>query len=139
MPVCRYCREEKPEASFEVCRVVKGKEYRRRRCQQCKRAVTNLRRTRLQQWLNNYKANLRCERCGFSDWRALQFHHEEPNAKEFNVADMVHAGLCQATMQREINKCCVLCANCHLIEHYEARRREWRSTDDLHRPDTPAK
>jgi len=71
MPICRYCRQDKPEEAFEVCRIVNGKAYRRRRCQQCKRLVTNIRRTRLRQWLNDYKAALRCERCGFADWRAL--------------------------------------------------------------------
>ena len=111
-----------------MCRIVAGKAYRRRKCQQCKYAVTNLRKAKLRDWLNEYKRTLSCARCGFADYRALQFHHTEPEGKDFNVADMIRSGFAAAKVEREVNKCIVLCANCHHIEHYEARRSEWRAT-----------
>lgn len=72
---CKYCQTEQPEASFEVCRIYKGVAYRRLRCKDCKRTLQNHRRIRQSLWLRAYKKTLRCERCDFSDYRALQFHH----------------------------------------------------------------
>jgi hypothetical protein len=123
--ICKYCGEERLAEAFEVCRIVKGKVYRRRRCQMCKREVTNRRILRLRAWLDDYKQSVSCLQCGFRDYRALQFHHTEGD-KEANIADMVRAGMSVEALRREIEKCIVLCANCHSIEHYEAfeqRRR----------------
>jgi hypothetical protein len=120
--VCRYCRLEKPIESFEVCRIVRGKAYRRLRCRQCKRQKTNERRTALRLWLDDYKRTLRCSRCGFADYRALEFHHLEGLEKDFNVADMIRSGLARRAILREIAKCVVLCSNCHQIEHYDERK-----------------
>lgn len=41
MPPCPYCNEDRPDESFEVCRIINGKAYRRRKCQVCKRITTN--------------------------------------------------------------------------------------------------
>lgn len=119
MKVCKYCRQERPDDAFEVCRVLGGKVYRRLRCQKCKRTCTNQRRTRLRSWLSEYKQTLTCVRCGFSDYRALEFHHPEHDDKDFNVADMIRSGLSAESIRREIEKCIVLCSNCHQIEHYD--------------------
>jgi len=58
-------------------------------------------------------------RCGFSDYRALEFHHPEHDDQDFNVADMIRSGLSAESIRREIEKCIVLCSNCHQIEHYD--------------------
>ena len=121
MPICRYCEREQPEEAFEVCRIIGSKVYRRRKCRACKRLVINRRRDSLRLWLDEIKKTLTCARCGFSDFRALQFHHEGRDDKGYNIADMVRSGLSIAAIQREIELCIVLCANCHQIEHYEKR------------------
>ena len=119
MKTCTSCKKEQHDEAFEVCNVIAGKVYRRRKCQKCKRAITNLRRNRLRAWLNDYKKNLACERCGFADYCALEFHHHRRGEKDFNVADMIRSGFSIDTMRREIQKCIVLFSNCHQIEHYE--------------------
>lgn len=119
---CKYCRTEQPETSFEVCRIIKGVVYRRLRCKACKKAIKNKRRRTLRLWLDEYKKTVRCERCGFCDHRALAFHHKGSLAKDFNIADMIGSGLSRAAIKREIDKCVVLCANCHQIEHYDQRK-----------------
>ena len=118
MKQCKYCHAEQPEEAFEVCAVVKGKVYRRLKCQKCKRKATNQRRSRLREWLNDYKRAVVCEPCGFADYRALEFHHREKAVKDFNVADMIRSYLSVRAIRAEIAKCEVLCANCHRIEHY---------------------
>jgi hypothetical protein len=121
MKICKYCNSEKPDDSFEICRVVSGKIYRRLKCKDCKRIVRTTRRKNTRKWLDEYKKELTCERCGFADFRALEFHHNENNKKDFNVADMIRSGSSIQTIMREIDKCKVLCSNCHQIEHYEKR------------------
>jgi hypothetical protein len=119
--VCKYCHEERPDDAFEVCRIVKGKVYRRLKCKKCKLSDNHQRRVKLRAWLIAYKKMLMCERCGFADFRALQFHHHGNDEKAFNVADMVRSVSSIESVKREIDKCIVLCSNCHQIEHYNER------------------
>ncbi|MEA2141939.1 MAG: hypothetical protein QOI64_369, partial [Solirubrobacteraceae bacterium] len=54
-----------------------------------------------------------CRLCGYSRYAgALEFHHLDPEAKEFALA---LGGLSQSLerMRAEARKCALLCANCH--------------------------
>ena len=119
---CRYCGVSQPVTEFEVCRVFKGVSYRRRQCKKCKQTAQGERRKKLRRWLEEYKTTLFCERCGFDDFRALEFHHTGGKEKDFNIGDMVRLGLSVARIKEEIEKCTILCANCHRIEHYDERQ-----------------
>ena len=121
MKVCRYCGLERPDDAFDVCNVIAGRVYRRLQCRVCKRADKNARRKSIRQWLEDYKKELVCVRCGFADFRALEFHHTSRGQKDFNVADMLRNGASIQSIKREIDKCVVLCSNCHQIEHYRPR------------------
>src|SRR5437588_7676917 len=121
MKTCKYCGLEQPDESFPVCNIIAGKTYRRLQCQNCKQARKNARRKNIRRWLDEYKKRLACERCGFADFRALEFHHTDHSQKDFNVADMLRRGVAIQTIKREIDKCAVLCSNCHQIEHYPNR------------------
>src|SRR5262249_17052462 len=118
MIACRYCLISQEESSFEVARVVKDRVYRRRKCRKCKLETQALRKAKIRRWVEDYKKTHPCARCGFSDFRALEFHHRSSGEKDFNVGDMIRSGLSVASIQAEMEKCDVLCANCHRIEHY---------------------
>ena len=118
MRKCRYCHEDKLIEQFDIANKIKGKEYRRWKCKTCYLQMKLDRRKRQRQWLNEYKMTLSCEKCGFSDWRCIEFHHEN-NDKEFNVSEMIGWG--KDTIIREIEKCIPLCANCHRIVEFENR------------------
>lgn len=70
-------------------------------------------------WFQEYKKTLSCSICGFSHHAALQFHHRD--SKETNVSQMINKGSSKENIMKEIEKCDVLCANCHAILHYEQR------------------
>jgi predicted HNH restriction endonuclease len=74
------------------------------------------RRESIRQSLADYKNSLSCERCGFSNPVALDFHHARGEKSE-NIGKMVSRGYSFASIMAEIEKCDVLCANCHRIEH----------------------
>ena len=65
-----------------------------------------------------FKRTLKCTKCGFDHPAALDFHHTNPAEKENLVSKMVSNGSYAAAME-EVQKCIVLCANCHRIHHYE--------------------
>lgn len=68
-----------------------------------------------------YLADHPCIRCGFSDPRALDFHHRNPEEKDSNISGMVVRKRSMGVILEEIQKCDVLCANCHRIHHAEER------------------
>lgn len=69
---------------------------------------------RVREWFVAYRADLRCP-CGEDDPRCLDFHHRDPDTKSFGVAGFRGSAL--GPLQREIEKCDVLCANCHRKLH----------------------
>src|SRR5437764_2593687 len=89
--LCKYCGLEERETDFEVCKVVAGKVYRRRKCSGCKAERARERRREVRGWLEGLKRTLVCSRCGFCDFRALEFHHPDRAGKELNIGDMVTA------------------------------------------------
>ena len=63
----------------------------------------------------------RCARCGFTDPRALQFHHVR--LKQSCVSKYVADGATKLAIV-ESRQCEIICANCHAIEHYGQRPKE---------------
>lgn len=77
------------------------------------------RKNRVKEWYREYKSELECSQCGEDHPACLQFHHSDPSNKHKSVASMVSNGTSKSKIIEEINKCIVLCANCHCKEHIE--------------------
>lgn len=60
-----------------------------------------------------------CVKCGFSDPRALSFHHRDPKTKEFGISEALRRNTKLAKVVEEVKKCDILCLNCHAILHAE--------------------
>lgn len=58
-----------------------------------------------------------CNRCSYSDSRALQFHHKKD--KVSGIPEMVNSSTLWSDLLEELRKCEIICANCHSIEHTE--------------------
>lgn len=60
-----------------------------------------------------------CQRCGFEHLAALDFHHIDPTLKEFRLSDAIVRTKKYTWEQivAEVEKCELLCKNCHAIEH----------------------
>lgn len=58
-----------------------------------------------------------CERCGLISphYSVYDFHHRDPKDKEADPGSLMHRSW--ETIFKEINKCMLLCANCHRIVH----------------------
>lgn len=77
------------------------------------------RRATLALWLRTYKKTLSCIKCDENHPACLDFHHKNGKEKDAKVANMVSEGFAIKTIIEEINKCIVLCRNCHAKEHYK--------------------
>ena len=79
---------------------------------------TLARRQEHRKWLRKLKRESDgCRLCGESDPRRLDFHHREPSEKEMAVNKMVPYGYSKSRIRAEIEKCELLCANCHAQIH----------------------
>jgi len=64
----------------------------------------------------SFKKTLKCNSCGEKDIRCLDFHHIDPSKKDFTVGAMHHFYSFKR-IKKEIEKCEVLCSNCHRKFH----------------------
>ena len=70
---------------------------------------------RIKQKALDYKGGC-CVRCGYNEHNAaLQFHHIDPSTKEYTWPKLCKCSWDKIT--KELDKCEVLCANCHAIKH----------------------
>ena len=65
-----------------------------------------------------YKQGKSCLDCSNSDPRVLEFDHTSDD-KSGNVSTMANNGCSWATIEAEIAKCDLVCANCHRIRTWE--------------------
>ena len=72
---------------------------------------------RNQVYVQTYKEEHPCVVCNESDPVVLHFHHRDSREKKCRIADLVNGASAIATIQQEIDKCVVLCANCHMRVH----------------------
>jgi L-lysine 2,3-aminomutase len=62
----------------------------------------------------NWLSTQSCTDCGISDIRVLEFDHRLREEKEYNIAYLVGRGQDKYLLE-EIQKCDIVCANCHRI------------------------
>lgn len=75
-------------------------------------------------WWLEYRKQFSCTKCGFSDSRALDFHHLDPSQKDLEVSTLVSHAYSKESILNEIEKCICLCANCHRITHAEEKEKK---------------
>lgn len=88
------------------------------RCKQCRIDAVNKRRAKLKQLAVDYKGG-KCEQCGYDKCiAALEFHHLDPLIKEFSISSDGY-GKSWEKIKIELDKCDLLCSNCHREKHFE--------------------
>lgn len=67
----------------------------------------------------------KCEICGYSkNSSALCFHHMDPSEKEIKLSMRECSNFSWTALVNEVNKCQILCSNCHL-EHHHPETENW--------------
>jgi len=129
MKKCNHCKQEKAEEEFnwrfqklgvrhktcrECMKIFRKNWYEGdahdRHLQQVKERKAAAREVS-RQYVWDYLSTHPCVQCGESDPMVLEFHHKRE--KEFAVGVLASGGYPIEKIQSEIDKCDVLCANCH--------------------------
>lgn len=76
-------------------------------------------RAAIRRWTQLYEEAVGCAECGVRDHRCLLFHHEDRSEKRKGVSALIEEGYGFHDVRAEIEKCTVLCANCHRRVHLE--------------------
>ena len=86
------------------------------------RASIKARRRKLLAATRWYRQEHGCIDCGMDDVRTLQFDHVPGRGtKLFHIATAASNGQSLPALWREIQKCDVVCANCHSVRTYDRR------------------
>ena len=76
-------------------------------------------RAKKKRLLVDYKGG-KCEHCGFQCdvMSVYDFHHKDPSVKDFGISSSSGNGKSLEKAKQEVDKCLLLCRNCHAIEHH---------------------
>ena len=72
-----------------------------------------------------YRGGMKCSRCGFDEPipDVYDLHHRDPGEKDPNWNKMKTNNWPFERLKEELDKCDVLCANCHRTVHWEEHER----------------
>ena len=80
------------------------------------RAYRLRKRLELSDWVNGYKSRHGCQACGEVDPIVLDFHHVDESTKTSDISQLVSQAK-RVPLYREIEKCIIVCSNCHRRIH----------------------
>jgi len=137
--ICSICKKEKNVKEFyarrkkkngttlyyPMCKECKNKQNRKYYMQNRKKELERgeKRRKKRRAELTEYKKTLKCKHCGLAKPECLDFHHIDPNTKVERVSYLA----CLYSLKKalpEIEKCVVLCSNCHIKEHKRLKKEK---------------
>ena len=76
----------------------------------------------LRSMISNIKGDTHCIKCNEKDPICLDFHHKEPKrSRKRAISIMVSNACSQKKLLTEIEKCVIICSNCHRKLHAELK------------------
>ena len=138
MKVCTTCRIEKDNLEFNknkakkdglntICRDCSNKrsklyysdnrEHHKAVIQKRNKKIRGSVRGKILEILNSNP----CKDCGISDIRVLEFDHLPQYEKFKDISTLMRHGYSWQKIKEEIDKCDIVCANCHKIRTYNRR------------------
>lgn len=116
--ICSTCRKSKNIKDFY--KSIKNKDGFQAQCKKCQ-GVVSIRRSKVTRKLRRealieYKGGV-CVHClGVYPSPVYDLHHLDPSLKDFQFNNL--ANYTWERILEEADKCILLCANCHRIEHH---------------------
>lgn len=79
----------------------------------------NIKRKEISNKVQEYKADKGCKLCQEKHPACLTFHHVDPTIKTNTVSNFIRNRRTEEAIFEEIEKCEVMCLNCHAKLHYD--------------------
>ena len=105
---CRICGETDKSKFYKTYVYICGK------CQneKTKKSLANVKSEMIK-----YKGS-KCQICGYDKCdSALEFHHIDPKQKDSSITNMIQTRVELNILIKEVDKCILICANCHRELH----------------------
>jgi len=119
----RFCQRCKKEVKTENFYQRRGKKNSSSYCKSCTNEQVNERNQKIKSLMIEYKGGS-CTRCGYNKYQgALDFHHLDPKEKDFNPGHLKKYKF-DDKIKKELDKCILVCSNCHREIHYEIKQKE---------------
>ena len=128
--VCTKCKEERPLESFhknksapdglayqcKACTYLRSSEWHQKNKTKRNKNLSTRNKQRKREAVETF--GNRCYDCGntFPDC-CFDFHHLDSDSKDMNPSAVLR--LSKERIETELEKCVLLCANCHRIRHYD--------------------
>ena len=128
--ICCMCKVEKPCEDFLWKNKSKG--IRHYQCRECYKLVRKKsyesnreyylnknikKKNQNRDWFLEYKKDKSCLICNESETVCLDFHHKNENEKFTELSKMKYSTYSLNKIIEEIDKCVILCSNCHRKIH----------------------
>ena len=115
---CSKCGVEKPLTEYHKNGFdSKGNQKYRGYCKTCANKLETERYWKKRNFIDNQRHA--CEKCGETRIHVLDFHHINPDEKNFTIGALKKGS--EEILLAEIQKCVCLCANCHRDFHHLER------------------
>lgn len=131
---CSRCQKELPASAFHksapkrgrirgYCRICMRAYYRAKNLSTPGYQAGMLRAVRQRKYMEVAREKVRrgCARCGERHPACLDFHHRDRTTKDLTLSQMCARAASDRRIQEEIQKCDLLCANCHRKLHWGDR------------------
>ncbi len=115
---CKQCYKQKRSESWQKYYYKHGNKYRHRAISRNRKIKDNLKKQML-----SYLQDKCCVSCGIEDSRVLEFDHIDPDSKSASISRLINSTTNWDNVLQEINKCQILCANCHKIK--TSKEQNW--------------
>lgn len=92
---------------------------KRQICKECTKENERIKYHKKKEQVIEYKSGLRCKKCGENRFYLLDFHHLDPSQKDYTISH--NSRIKFENLMKEIDKCILLCSNCHREFHYLER------------------
>lgn len=115
--ICTKCGRELLLDQFNWRNKAKG--TRRSECRECHCGFMKDQYQKKKDVIQSFKKKAGCKKCGYNKCEeALEFHHINPEEKDDIIARMISNNYSLDKVEKEMQKCVVLCANCHREFYY---------------------
>lgn len=108
-------KKDGKQSQCKLCNIAQQKLYYKARADYYKEK-SKIRKIKVVKEFKEYKKTLKCAKCNESEPCCLDFHHTDKDLKVSEISLLVNSGN-TGQLKAELEKCIVLCANCHRKLH----------------------